>query len=363
MKIDNHTDDSAEAFETRLTRGLDHIASQTPTRSPLEFDPGALPLLAADTSPNRRLVPYLTAAAAAVVVITGLVAITSRTDGQPAAESVVTTAPGVTSAASVSTLSTVPQAVRGVPICGAALPISMDVPSATSGPNPGPAVYGPTSEGQFAQNWELPTGTIEVRWPADPREMYDLESPRVRGNPSVFDGMTVSVPDDGSQAIVDIPNLAGATLTMTTNPGAAGLAAPCDVIQVRYIDLQGNQTTRGYNLADFNSDPMFGADLNPLITSTHAAAAPDPATVVTCGDNDVDTDVTGLPSPTAADALLAFLDSGQVPGLMTSGYDEFTMAADETFYAIIIDDRLITHITVTRTANGWTVSHVKAPGC
>ena len=108
MNIDNHTDVPAEAFETRLTRGLDHIASQTPTRPPLEFDPDALPLVVADTSPNRRLVPYLTAAAAAVVVVTGLVAITSRTDEQPAAESVVTTAPGVTSAASDSALSTVP---------------------------------------------------------------------------------------------------------------------------------------------------------------------------------------------------------------------------------------------------------------
>ena len=73
--------------------------------------------------------------------------------------------------------------------------------------------------------------------------------------------------------------------------------------------------------------------------------------------------MTGLPSATAAEALLAFLDSGQIPSLMTSGYDEFTMAEDETFYAIIIDDRLITHITVTRTADGWTVSHVIAPGC
>ena len=357
MKIDYRTDEPAEAFETRLKRGLDHIASQTPTRSPLEFDPDALPPVAVDTPQNRRLVPYLTTAAVAAIVVSGLVALTSRTDGQPAAESVVTTAP------SVSTLSTVPKAVRGVPICGAEPPITIDVPTATSGPNPGPAVYGPTSEGQFAQYWELPTGTIEVRWPADPREMYDLESPRVRGNPSVFDGMTVSVPDDGSQAIVDIPNLGGATLTMTTSPGAADLAAPCDVLQVRYIDHDGNQTTRGYDIADFKKAPTFGADLNPLITSTKASVAPDPATVVTCGDNNIDTDVTGAPSATAADALLAFLDSDQVPGLMTSGYSEFTMSEDETFYAIIIDDRLLTHITVTRTADGWTVSHVKAPGC
>lgn len=179
----------------------------------------------------------------------------------------------------------------------------------------------------------------------------------------MFAGMTVSVPDDGSQAIVDIPNLAGATLTMTSSPGAAGLAAPCDALQVRYIDHDGNQTTRGYDIADFKRAPTFGADLNPLITSIDATQAPDPTTVVTCGDNNIDTDVTGAPSATAADALLAFFDSGRVPGLMTSGYSEFTVSEDETSYAIIIDDRLITHITVTRSADGWSVSHVRAPGC
>jgi hypothetical protein len=369
VKTDDYIDEPAERFETRLKRGLDHIASQTPTRSPLEFDPDAVPLVAANTSPNRRLVPYLTAAAAAVVIVAGLVVITSRTDPRRAAAPVDTTAtnastaPSVSTAPNVSTPSTVVQPVRGVPICDAELPITIKVPAATSGPNPGPAVYGPTSEGQFAQYWELPAGTIEVRWPPDPREMYDLDTPRVRGNPSVFDSMTVSVPDDGSQAIVDIPNLGGATLTMTTNPKAAGLAAPCDVLQVRYIDLQGNQTTRGYKIADFKSDPTFGKDLNPLITSTHTAGAPDPATVVTCGGNDIDTDVTGLPSATAADALLAFLDSGKVPGLMTSRYSEFTASKDETSYAIIIDDRLITDITVTHAPEGWTVSHVKASGC
>jgi len=135
------------------------------------------------------------------------------------------------------------------------------------------------------------------------------------------------------------------------------------VLQVRFIDPQGNQTTRGYNVTDFNSDPMFGADLNPLIISTEASAGPDPATVVSCGEGDIDTDVTGPASTSAADALLAFLDSGQFRGLMTSGYREYTRSGDETFYAIIIDDRLITHITVTRTADGWAVTHVKAPGC
>ena len=362
MKVDNYTDDSADEFETRLTDGLNQIASQTPVRPLIEFHPDGLHLVVDDTSPARRLGPYLVVAAAAVVAVTGLVVISSRTAEQPTAESVDTTTPGVTSAASVSTLSTVPETVRGVPICGAALPITMDVPAAVSGPNPGPAVYGPTSEGQLAKYWELPAGTIEVRWPPDPREMYDLGTPRVRGNPAVFDGMSLSVPNDGSQAIVNIPNLYG-ILTMTATPQASALAAPCDLVQVRYIDHDGNQTTRGYNIADLMSDPAFGTDLNPLITSTNATARPNPATVVTCGENDIDTDVTGLPSATAAEALLAFLASGKVPRLMTSGYSEFTESEGETTYAIIIDERLITHISVNRNPDGWTVSHVKAPGC
>lgn len=129
------------------------------------------------------------------------------------------------------------------------------------------------------------------------------------------------------------------------------------------IDRDGNQTTRGYNIADFNSGPTFGLDLNPLVTSTHACVAPDrqpsrPAARATSIPTS-----SGGQSPTAAEALLAFLGSAQMPGLITSGYNEFTMSDSETVYAVVIDDRLITHITVTRTNHGWTVSHVRAPSC
>lgn len=364
---------TADEFEVMLRSGLDRLAAGTPTSAPQAFDPDALPVASITTTEPRRWSPYLVPAAAAAILLVALVAIPRADDSgeqQPAApptDASPATTPDQTplesTAPESSTLSTVPVAVRGTPICDAELPVTIDLPTATSGPNPGPAVDGPTAVGQLAQHWELPAGTIEVRWPADPRELYDLETPRVRGNPTVFDGMTVGVPEDGSQAIVDIPNLGDAQLTMTTGPAASGLTAPCDVLQVRYIDRQGNQTTRGYDIINFNSDPTFGLDLNPLVTSTHAGVAPDPATVVTCGEGDVDTDVVSGPSPTAAEALLAFLDSGQMPGLITSGYSEFNMSDSETVYAIIIDDRLITHITVTRTNDGWTVSHVRAPGC
>jgi hypothetical protein len=234
-------------------------------------------------------------------------------------------------------------------------------------------VEGPTSEGQFAQYWELPAGFIEFRWPADPREIYDLDG--IRGDSSTFEAMTVAVPTDGTRAEIDVPTIDPDlnvdsepladpfTLRMSTTPAASQLDGPCDLLQVRYIDNQGNQTTHGYNIADFNQDPTFGADLNPLITSTYAAVAPDHDTVVNCESAGIDTDVAGPSGATAADALLAFLDSDQTPGLMESGYAEFTISEAETVYAITIDDRLITHITVANTPEGWTVTKVKAPGC
>lgn len=229
-------------------------------------------------------------------------------------------------------------------------------------------MYGPTSEGQFAQYWELPAGAIEIRWPADPREIYDVEQPRIRGDRSTFDAMTVGVPDDGTQAAVKVPSIDpgltvdGATLTMSATPISATLKAPCDVLQVRYIDHDGNQTTRGYNIADFKRDPMFGADLNPLVTSTaDASSAPDPSAVANCGVNYIDTDMAGPRAETAADALLAFVGSNQLPGLMASGYSEFKSTA-ETVYAIVNDGTPITRITVTHTGSNWAVSHVTSAG-
>lgn len=341
-----------------------------------EFELSALQTVGTNTPPTRRLVPLLSAAAVAVAVA-GLVAVATRTDEQPASHfeppPVAAPSSNQTPGLSVETTAPIPPAFSGVPICGAELPVAVEVPSAISGPYPGPVVERPTSEGQFAQYWELPAGFIEFRWPADPREIYDLDG--LRGNPSTFEAMTVAVPTDGARVDIDVPTIDPDlnastdpladpfTLRLSATSAMAQLDAPCDLLQVRYIDNQGNQTTRGYNLTDFNLEPMFGVDLNPLVSSTHAAVAPDPDTVVSCAGAGIDSDVAGPSRTTAADALLAFLDSNQLPGLMTSGYTEFQVSDAETIYAIIIDDRLITHITVTNTSEDWAVTNVKAPGC
>jgi len=367
-------DDDAE-----LDRPIrDALASIMDTAPPARTAPTDPHLLESSSPTNNH--PRLVVAAAAVMLIVGvggLIALNrpgdvgvsdslpdSSTPSAPAATaSIPAEAPVATTSLEPSTSSTVPSAVRGVPICGSELPVTVEVPAATSGPNPGPAVYWPTTEGQFAQYWELPAGTIEVRWPADARELYDIETPRVRGDSTVFDGMSASVPEDGSQLTVTVPNLDASPITLTTSPNAAGLQAPCNLLQVRYIDLRGNQTTRGYNIANFNTEPMFGTDLNPLVTSTDSSALPDPETVASCG-NDINDTVSGPNAPSAAEALLGFLESDEAqPGLMASGYSEFTANGNEVIYAYINDDRLITHITVTRTGTGWAVTHLNSAGC
>ncbi len=84
---------------------------------------------------------------------------------------------------------------------------------------------------------------------------------------------------------------------------------------------------------------------------------------MSCGAAGVDSDVAGVPAATAATALAALLGSGQVPGLVTSGHHAFTLSETETIYAVIRDDALITHITVSRGDDSWAVTHVTAPGC
>ncbi|MGA9276459.1 hypothetical protein [Ilumatobacter sp.] len=381
----NHNDQTPphDPFEARLIDGLDRLASSTPTHEPDHFDPNAVPLVTNEPEP-RRTGAYLTAAAAvAALTVTGLVAISARNEEQPA-QADQTAPPASPSSTVEQTASTTPLAVRGVPVCGAELPVTIDIPAAVGGANPGPAVYGPTSEGQLAQYWDLPAGTIEVRWPADEREIYDLDANR--GDPTAFDRLGVATPDDGSQAIVQAPNIdpglddavesssepaadqldaISPTLTMTATDAAPALGPPCDVMQVRYIDLNGNQMTLGYNPIDFSVEPAFGIDLNPLITSSgDPASAPDAANTASCGNNDLDDNTAGPIADTPADALAAFLESEQAPASFSkSGYAEFEISDDTVDYAIIKNGTLITLISVDHTDTGWAATHVASAGC
>lgn len=379
MTTNHRTDTTGDAFETRLREGLDHLASTTPTSEPGEFDPDRWPLTSATQTP-QRVGTYLVAAAAVVAVtVAGLVAVSGRLGEPPAQSEQPAAPPPVEQPAPVtapdlptvdSIVTTIPEPVRGVPTCGAELPVTFEVPSALEGPLPGPAASDPTLEGQFAQYWELPAGTIEVRWPADPREVYDLD--RLRGDQTVFEQMSVGTPEDGSQAQVKVPNIdpgltaADSTLTMTATSSAADLQGPCDLVQVRYIDGNGNQTTRGYDVTNFAREPAFGVDLNPLVTIVgDAASAPDLAQMASCGSNDIDRDAMGPAAATPAEALDQYLDSdAAAAGFIKSGYREYEIGENEFQYATFTDDStLLTLFTVSRSGQDWSVSHVISVGC
>ncbi|MGA9276090.1 hypothetical protein [Ilumatobacter sp.] len=388
----NDQNPTNDPFRARLSAGLDHIASTTPAREPGQFDPNAVPLAVSGATPQRTGAYLIAAAAVAALTVTGLVSISGRTEQQPAqadqtapdalpATTPAQTASTAPTASTASTASTTPQAVRGVPVCGAELPVTIDIPTAIGDANPGPAKDAPTGEGQLAQHWNLPGGTIEFRWPADAREIYDLDAKR--GNRTAFDRMTIGIPEDGTQAIVKAPNIDArldeaefgaaepdasapelSTMTMTATNTAA-FEPPCNIMQVRYIDLDGNQLTLGYNTTDFNTEPSFGIDLNPLITSSaDATSAPDAANTAGCGDSDINGDVAGPAAGTPADALAGFLQSEQAPaGYVQSGYAEFKISDNEVDYAVIIDGNLITLITVNQTDSAWAATHVTSAGC
>ncbi|MFT3851857.1 MAG: hypothetical protein QM733_03830 [Ilumatobacteraceae bacterium] len=70
-----NTDDT---IESRLTSGLDRIATATPVREPGSFDPDSVPIAVDDGHPPRRIGLLLVAAAVVAVTVTGLVAIANR---------------------------------------------------------------------------------------------------------------------------------------------------------------------------------------------------------------------------------------------------------------------------------------------
>ncbi len=90
-----------------------------------------------------------------------------------------------------------------------------------------PSIPRPPTD-RFAQHWELPGGAIEIRWPADPRQVYDLED--TRGEPDVFDAISILRPTDGSRAMVEVehidPAASATTDTMTIAATSQSATAP-----------------------------------------------------------------------------------------------------------------------------------------
>lgn len=82
MNTRDRQEDLDDQFDTMLRNGLDRLAAHTPTSTPHAFDLDAVPISAINSPEARRWTPYLVTAAAAAILVVGLVAVDGRNDPQ-----------------------------------------------------------------------------------------------------------------------------------------------------------------------------------------------------------------------------------------------------------------------------------------
>jgi hypothetical protein len=93
MNTRDRQEDLDDQFDTMLRNGLDRLAAHTPTSTPHTFDPDAVPISAIDSPEARRWTPYLVTAAAATILVVGLVTVEGRDDPQTPTASPAATPP------------------------------------------------------------------------------------------------------------------------------------------------------------------------------------------------------------------------------------------------------------------------------
>ena len=106
---------------------------------------------------NRQVLRRVAVAAAAVPVLAGSALLVSGVSG-----------PGGDDLGPVELAAS--SAFYGAPLCGSASPPDVSIPAGFSGPADGPSPDSdrPATADQLVRHWTSPTGSIEVRWFADP---------------------------------------------------------------------------------------------------------------------------------------------------------------------------------------------------
>ncbi len=344
----------------------------------IDFAPGPAPwplrlqTVERSSSRPRWMVPAA-ATAVGIAGVSAVVLVGGRGTDAPGTNAPATAAP----TAPTST----PAAVVGEPTCGVELPVIVTVPGA-SGAIPGPAVDPAPAEGQYVAHWDGNFGLVEVRWPADSRILYDLTGefadsdigPRYVQLETAGDGSSIDASLDVASVWDGVPVSMAPTsvpmLHMERGPGEGDYAAPCDVVQVRYVGDEGWHFIHSYFIPDFSST-YGGGDLHPLIVSTEASTSPPTADDVTPCDPERGvrggTTMGNPVSPTPAEALEAYLADPQADGDMDSGYNEYV--ADEgdlyvyTYRADYDPTMIATLVTVERDGDGWSVTALYHSGC
>jgi len=256
------------------------------------------------------------------------------------------------------------------PTCGVDLPVKVTVGDDLAA-EPGPSPTGdPVAPGQVVEHWNADFGTVEVRWPADPRPLYDLTGERSTAMPGLegvefnagrgYSLVATVFPDDGNPGFsssdpsgVEVYRLTGVDLTAPGEP-------PCDVLQVRVLG-HGWQMTEGWRWRDFRESVV---NLRPLVIwSGSAARAPDVSEL----ECPIGPDLPGPVAATPAAALDALVSSEANRALQEGfaprdGYSEY-VGDDEYLYTIPKRgaplNPVATAVVVSAVDGGWQVTDAR----
>ena len=255
--------------------------------------------------------------------------------------------------------------------CGDVLPMEVTVPDATSGALDGPAggadAIPATGPSQLIRHWERPGGWVEVRWPADPRPLYDPHRADA-GPPLVIGGMSTdavarTLKVYGASDTADLPLVVLHPVgTPTTLP------RPCDRVQLR---IAANGLVETVGLSNDLGAAQIGYDLGPLIgpVSDERTGGPEGASIECTRVVGPTVAVTTAPvMATPAEALREFLagpEGASLDATMPQGpYHEYHVTADDTYhYEQYTNWNEHAAITVARVGDGWSVADWTSGSC
>jgi hypothetical protein len=311
-----------------------------------------------------------------IVVVAALAAAMTEADSSGRASGGSDPSTSTTQAPATTSSSTLPpiEAVGHLDVvthhrveCGSQLPISVDVPGAQ--PIDGPVPDTPPPDHQVVKHWNAADHTIELRWPADRRQ---LSSP---GGAVVAFPMVGSWGSNGhtTSAYVNASDTTGSQLFSLTDVDGVDLShlsPACSVVQLRVTKGDGSMQTLGFGIPTAGIDPLV-VDLGPLVGlhRTSPERLPRDRTLA-CPDRVQRRSTVRVDAASASpsEALRTFLESDAAAVVprpaVPRPFEETFMQNDGTYrYEHYLAWSTYVAITVAPTDGGWAVTNWENGEC
>jgi hypothetical protein len=256
--------------------------------------------------------------------------------------------------------------------CGDVLPMNVTVADATAGPLVGPAggldAIPAAGASQLILHWDRPDGSVEIRWPADPRPLYDPSGSAEPAVPLAIGAMSGDPIAQTLKVFGPSPTESTPFMVLQVVGTSTSLPPPCDRVQLR-VAAGGLVETIGLS-TDVGSEAL-GFDLGPLVgpVSDRAAGGPEGASIECTRAVGPTVAVSAAPiMASPAEALREFLagpEGAELDGTKPQGgYHEYHVTSDDTYhYEQYTDWNEHAAITVARTGDGWSVVNWTAGRC